>query len=410
MGAKYRGICIIFMSVIIFSSFTLANPNEGIKTNFYANGNLIASVKDKISGDGNVTFYNQDRLGSNRITTDKDGNILGQFKSYPYGQPFIKDNVDYPFTGKEQDDESEFYYFGARHYDSDTGRFIQVDPMSYSGGNLPYSYVGNNPIGFVDPSGMQMYGADVLEINFETGASKYSDKPSFVYLWDTLVSSKTVYEWIYNYPTYHFTEGQKFSISMGELVPSEGLIMKVMVGFPRHVEKAMQSAVENDQILNEWVATRGTINVNMVDSDYDKKEQDEVEFDSKTPYLPAFTIREKIRLPSGQEVLTESLAIYIDFERDSALKSHSGLELTKEQEDIILGLHELGHAKHIAQGLTSSLGSKTAIQLYADSFAYHTARDMYGENSVITRESRARYNRWLDNLATEFMPSHMFPP
>ncbi len=141
--------------IILFSTSTLAldNPAEGITSYVYANGNLIASVKDQISGGGNVTFYNQDRLGSNRITTDKDGNILGEFKSYPYGQPFIKDNVDYPFTGKEQDDESEFYYFGARYYDSDTGRFIQVDPMSYSGGNLPYAYVGNNPIGFVDPSG-----------------------------------------------------------------------------------------------------------------------------------------------------------------------------------------------------------------------------------------------------------------
>jgi len=193
MGAKYRGICIILIFILLFPTFSLANPNEGIKTNFYANGNLIASVKDKISGDGNVTFYNQDRLGSNRITTDKDGNILGQFKSYPYGQPFIKDNVDYPFTGKEQDDESEFYYFGARHYDSDTGRFIQVDPMSYSGGNLPYSYVGNNPIGFVDESGTSIEGGDWYMVPYG-GRDIFGDEREGGYMQARYLSGDAWYE------------------------------------------------------------------------------------------------------------------------------------------------------------------------------------------------------------------------
>ena len=62
--------------------------------------------------------------------------------------------VDYPFTGKKED-ESSLYYFGARYYDDNLGRFISVDPVRE---NEPYSYVRNNPIMLVDPTGMDEEG------------------------------------------------------------------------------------------------------------------------------------------------------------------------------------------------------------------------------------------------------------
>ncbi|MCD6165521.1 L,D-transpeptidase family protein, partial [bacterium] len=60
----------------------------------------------------------------------------------------------YKFTEKELDNETDFYYFGARYYDPEVGRFISPDPLaeklpSWS----PYVYVSDNPLKYIDPTG-----------------------------------------------------------------------------------------------------------------------------------------------------------------------------------------------------------------------------------------------------------------
>jgi len=54
----------------------------------------------------------------------------------------------YMFTGRRFDLETGLYYYRARYYNPYIGRFLQTDPIGYG-----YGYCGNNPIGFVDPSG-----------------------------------------------------------------------------------------------------------------------------------------------------------------------------------------------------------------------------------------------------------------
>jgi RHS repeat-associated protein len=102
---------------------------------------------------GEITYLHQDRLGSTRLITDSSGEVVGEFKSLPFGQEIVNDDVRFAFTGKELD-SSGLYYFGARYYDPNVGRFTSVDPVR---SNHAYSYVNNNPMNFVDPSGMD-YG------------------------------------------------------------------------------------------------------------------------------------------------------------------------------------------------------------------------------------------------------------
>ncbi|MBD3339147.1 MAG: hypothetical protein GF353_08555 [Candidatus Lokiarchaeota archaeon] len=67
----------------------------------------------------------------------------------------------FKYTGKELDDENalEWYYFGKRYYDAEIGRFWVVDPHAGSYGDLtPYHYGANNPIIFLDPTGMDTTG------------------------------------------------------------------------------------------------------------------------------------------------------------------------------------------------------------------------------------------------------------
>ena len=57
------------------------------------------------------------------------------------------------FTGKEFDADSNLYYYAARYYDPYIGRFTQRDPIG-DGVNW-YAYTYNNPLKFVDPTGLQ---------------------------------------------------------------------------------------------------------------------------------------------------------------------------------------------------------------------------------------------------------------
>jgi RHS repeat-associated protein len=72
----------------------------------------------------------------------------------PYGEDAVSEggaNVRYKFTDKEKD-QSGLYYFGARYYDPEVGRFISVDPAG-SGVNW-YTYCACNPVLYTDPTGL----------------------------------------------------------------------------------------------------------------------------------------------------------------------------------------------------------------------------------------------------------------
>lgn len=62
------------------------------------------------------------------------------------------------FTGKQQDDTTGLYYFNARFYDPRLGRFLSEDPVK-DGSNW-YAYCDNNPLKYVDPSGMYTMKTD----------------------------------------------------------------------------------------------------------------------------------------------------------------------------------------------------------------------------------------------------------
>ncbi len=60
------------------------------------------------------------------------------------------------FTGREMDLATGLYYYRARYYSAELGRFVSRDPISFAAGDANlYRYVGNDPTNFVDPSGLQ---------------------------------------------------------------------------------------------------------------------------------------------------------------------------------------------------------------------------------------------------------------
>jgi RHS repeat-associated protein len=99
-------------------------------------------------------FY-RDHLGSAAYITGP--NVRQAYE--PFGKPILTGTgTDDEFTSKEYHGATEMYYFGARWYDADAGRFAGVDPLVTQPENPQqlnaYGYVLNDPVNLTDPSGM----------------------------------------------------------------------------------------------------------------------------------------------------------------------------------------------------------------------------------------------------------------
>jgi RHS repeat-associated protein len=70
----------------------------------------------------------------------------------------------YKFLAKEHDTETGYDWLSARGYDARIGRFMVVDPLDESNSEeSPYNYAFNNPMRFVDPTGLQGEDPDCPE-------------------------------------------------------------------------------------------------------------------------------------------------------------------------------------------------------------------------------------------------------
>jgi RHS repeat-associated protein len=123
-------------------------------TYVYVGGKRFA-LEEVREGERNRYYYHSDHLGSTVLVTGEDGKAVWDGDYTPFGRLYDerggKDHT-VQFTGKEYDGDSGLYYFNARWYEADLGRFISEDPAR-DGGNW-YVYAGNNPLRYVDPSGM----------------------------------------------------------------------------------------------------------------------------------------------------------------------------------------------------------------------------------------------------------------
>ncbi|MGV1099323.1 RHS repeat-associated core domain-containing protein [Thiovibrio sp. JS02] len=61
----------------------------------------------------------------------------------------------YAYTAREWDQETGLYFYRARYYDPQVGRFISKDPIGFEGGVNAYAYVKGNPVNAVDPRGLK---------------------------------------------------------------------------------------------------------------------------------------------------------------------------------------------------------------------------------------------------------------
>ena len=124
------------------------------QTYYYAGSSFIAMR----TIDGEVIWLYGDHLGSTSVTADRHGNELSCTKYYAWGTTWSSTGdtqTDYAYTGQMKVDD--IYYYNARWYDPEIGRFMQADTLvpGHQGtqGFDRYAYVNNNPLMYTDPSG-----------------------------------------------------------------------------------------------------------------------------------------------------------------------------------------------------------------------------------------------------------------
>ena len=154
-----------------------------------SNERVIAMVK-RTSAGTKTAYLHADHLGSTDVITSGINGSLGtvlERRSYDAfgakrdpvwgvvgaGSTNVKMAVG--FTGQESENEAGLVNMKGRMYDPKVGRFLSTDPLvshpSFSQSWNPYSYVLNNPLKYVDPSGFEGYATTTPDDSSHTGVT-----------------------------------------------------------------------------------------------------------------------------------------------------------------------------------------------------------------------------------------------
>jgi RHS repeat-associated protein len=194
----------------------------------YAGASLVA----KFEG-GATTYFHQDHL-SNRLLTDSSGNVAGQRGHFPFGESWYESGTTtkLTFTSYERDSETGNDFAMARYGVNRLGRFSSPDRVAGSAA-IPqtlnaFSYVQNDPVNLVDPSGLLVLpGGGIVDASGAGGLWGEFDVTDIPVRIGTNYHFETISRREFPWDKYDFEELMRFA-RQGEL----NLTTSPIYGFP----------------------------------------------------------------------------------------------------------------------------------------------------------------------------------
>jgi RHS repeat-associated protein len=153
----------------LYSGANFIQEQSGGTTASLLTGFDMDEVYSRDTPTGSRDFLS-DMLGSTIALSDGTGTLAAEYTYEPFGAATHTGSTEgnsQTFTGRE-DDGTGLYYFRARYYDPQQGRFLQPEPLAQYPGYLvamalqgnaveAYAYAGNNPLRYVDPDGLSKF-------------------------------------------------------------------------------------------------------------------------------------------------------------------------------------------------------------------------------------------------------------
>jgi RHS repeat-associated protein len=122
---------------------------------------------------GALYYLTYDQVGTLRVVADGSGSVVKRIDYDSFGNILADTNptldVPFGFAGGLHDRDTGLVRFGFRDYDPNTSRWTAKDPILFAGGNIDlYGYCLNDPINWVDPSGLYLTPRQQIIVAFSS--------------------------------------------------------------------------------------------------------------------------------------------------------------------------------------------------------------------------------------------------
>ncbi|HEX7902458.1 MAG TPA: SpvB/TcaC N-terminal domain-containing protein [Chitinophagaceae bacterium] len=218
-----------------------------------------------------IRFQMDDNIGSVSLEMSVQALMISYEEYFSFGGTAIiagENQVEvalkvYRYSGKECDDSTGLYYYGARYYISWLGRWLNCDPAGTVDGLNLYEFVGNNPIKMIDPDGKQKRALDtdalVESVRYMTSHE----------LETSLKLANRVFDEAYANPALFTDENARFSPALEtDLTDFINTFSGAFVAANQTLEDALKAAGANDDEqttsqLNAYKYLRGKSNTSI---------------------------------------------------------------------------------------------------------------------------------------------------